>query len=131
MHSSNHFQPKIENSTLPRDEFIRLLELFVNENWENHETYSNFIRGFGKNFDDFSSQQSVRLIQSLVNAGLNQEDILEAVIKKVIADDNSRTRIDFKRQMIVNLIATSVKSDATTSKAFESLVSSETLDKLL
>jgi len=49
----------------------------------------------------------------MVNAGLNQEDILEAVIEKVIADDNSRTSIDAKRRMIVNLIATSVQGDAT------------------
>lgn len=118
MHSSNHLQPKIENLELRRDEFIRLLELFVSENWQNHETYNNFIRGFGNNFDDFTSQQSVRFIQNLVNAGLNQEDILEAVIEKVIADDNSRTSIEAKRRMIVNLIATSVQSDATTNNAF-------------
>jgi len=67
----------------------------------------------------------------MVNAGLNQEDILEAVIEKVIADDNSRTSIDAKRRMIVNLIATSVQGDATKNKAFESLVSSETMEKLL
>ena len=67
----------------------------------------------------------------MVNAGLNQEDILEAVIEKVIADDNSRIPIDAKRRMIVNLIATSVQGDATKNKAFESLVSSETLEKVL
>ena len=62
---------------------------------------------------------------------MNQEDILEAVIEKVIADDNSRTSLEAKRKMIVNLIATSIQSDATKNQAFESLISAETLDKLL
>ena len=49
----------------------------------NHETYNNFIRGFGNNFDDFNEVDSVRFISMLVKVGLNQTDILDAVIEKV------------------------------------------------
>ena len=53
--------------------------MFVNEKWENHETYNGFIRGFGIKFEDFTDEEAVNIISLLVKAGLNQEDILEAV----------------------------------------------------
>lgn len=34
-----------------RNDFMDLLEMFVAEGWVNHETYNNFIRGFGNNFE--------------------------------------------------------------------------------
>ena len=46
--------PKLESLEMTRAQFIHLLEMFVSESWENHDTYNSFIRGFGNSFDDFS-----------------------------------------------------------------------------
>ncbi len=60
--TSNHYKTKLEELGMPKREFLKLLDLFVNENWQNHETYNNFIRGFGNNFDTFNKAESVRFI---------------------------------------------------------------------
>jgi len=72
---------------LPINEFSELLELFVDQKWQNHETYNSFIRGFGSKFEDFSDLEAINFISLLVKAGLNQVDILEAVIEKVLASN--------------------------------------------
>lgn len=73
----------IDNMDLSTRAFMDLLEIFVTEDWKNHETYNSFIRGFGNSFDKFGARDSVRFVQNLVEAGLNQLDILEAVIDKI------------------------------------------------
>lgn len=76
-----------------RDEFLELLEMFVSQKWMNHETYNNFIRGFGNNFEAFNEIDAVTFITQLVKAGLNQNDILDAVIEKVNTGNNQRVNI--------------------------------------
>ena len=91
--------------------------MFVGENWQNHETYNGFIRGFGIKFEDFTDEEAVNIISLLVKAGLNQEDILEAVIEKVLASTNKLSN-GKRRKMILNLIATTLDADAASSSAF-------------
>ncbi len=63
---------------------------------------------------------------------MNQEDILEAVIDKVlVTDPKARINTDGNRKMILNLIATAVQSEAKIEGAFEKLISAEVLDELL
>ena len=54
LHTSSHMSPKLESLEMTRAQFIHLLEMFVSESWENHDTYNSFIRGFGNSFEDFS-----------------------------------------------------------------------------
>ena len=54
LYTSGHLSQKIESLDMYRDKFNDLLEMYVNESWENHDTYNSFIRGFGNSFDDFS-----------------------------------------------------------------------------
>lgn len=68
---SNHYKTQLEKLDMSRVNFIKLLELFVQNEWKNHETYNDFIRGFGNEFDQFNQIDSVRFIQLLVQAGLN------------------------------------------------------------
>lgn len=64
--------------------------------------------------------------------GLNQEDILEAVIEKVmVMDPKTRINTDANRKMILNLIATAVQSETKIEGAFEKFISTEVLDELL
>jgi len=83
LHASNTLADNIVKLNMQRTEFLNLLNMFVSEGWSNHETYNNFIRGFGNNFDAFSDTDSVNFISLLVRAGLNQADILDAVIEKL------------------------------------------------
>jgi hypothetical protein len=47
--------------------------------------------GFGESFDDFSNNQAIKFIDLLTQAGLNQVDILEAIIDKVFASEQKAT----------------------------------------
>ena len=73
------------------DKFLNLLNMFVKEGWYNAQTYNSFIKGFGEGFDDFNNTQATKFISLLVQAGLNQTDILEAVIDKVLSDEKRTT----------------------------------------
>lgn len=117
LHTSNHLKTRLENFELSRFDFLDLLDMFVSTNWQNHETYNNFIRGFGSNFDEFTDQQAVRFVKALVGAGLNQVDILDAVIEKVL---QNKTRLSpaMKGKMVVDLISTAVQADAVGGEAF-------------
>ena len=105
-----------------RSQFINLLEMYVNESWENHDTYNSFIRGFGNSFDDFSEQHMVKFVTLLGKAGLNQQDILEAVIEKVNSSADRRSTAPMTRNMILDLIATGIKFDALKSDAFTEFI---------
>lgn len=62
LHSSHYLKERIETIDMKRDEFIALIEMFAQEEWSNHETYNNFIKGFGEDFDKFSSEHCVTFI---------------------------------------------------------------------
>ena len=65
-----------------------------------------------------------------MEAGLNQIDILEAVIEKVLAEEQARgsTR-QVKSQIVFDLIQAGLGADAATNPAFERLVDPTNLDK--
>lgn len=90
LNTSDRYAEKLERFAMSINEFSDLLELFVEHKWQNHETYNGFIRGFGVKFEEFSNQEAVNFISLLVKAGLNQGDILEAVIEKVNASLNKQ-----------------------------------------
>ena len=71
MQSSNQLSSKIENMELRQEKFLNLLNMFVDEGWENAQTYNSFIKGFGEGFDDFSEVRATQFIALLVKAGLN------------------------------------------------------------
>ena len=98
--SSNSLSEKIENVELRRDKFLNLLDMFVQEEWKNAQTYNSFIKGFGESFDDFSDVQATKFVSLLIKAGLNQVDILEAVIEKVMANTDTRTPNNAKVNMV-------------------------------
>lgn len=87
MQASNSLSPKLENMELRNDKFLNLLDMFVKEGWYNAQTYNSFIKGFGEGWDDFNDVQATKFISLLVKAGLNQIDILEAVIDRVLSDE--------------------------------------------
>ena len=70
-HTSNHLKEKIEKVDMRNHDFVSLIEMFADEEWQNVETYNSFINGFGENFDEFSSSHSVTFIQKLIQAGVN------------------------------------------------------------
>jgi len=98
---------RLENFELPRHDFLDLLDMYASTNWQNFETYNGFIRGFGSNFDKFSEREGVRFVKALVGAGLNQIDILEAVIEKVL-ENQARLTQPMKCKMIIDLITTAI-----------------------
>lgn len=92
IHCQESLAPRLESVDMQRIYFLDLLEMFVSNNWNNSQTYNSFIMGFGESFDEMSDSQAVRFIELLTRAGLNQVDILEAVIDKVInSKDRRRT----------------------------------------
>ena len=130
LNTSDRYAEKLEKFGLPINEFSELLELFVDQKWQNHETYNSFIRGFGSKFEDFSDLEAINFISLLVKAGLNQVDILEAVIEKVLAS-NVRSSQDKKKKMIIDLLITALNANAAESPAFNKLIQTEQLDSML
>ena len=128
MNTSNYLKPRIESFDMTRLEFLDLLELFVSEDWQNHETYNSFIRGFGEAFDDFNAPQASRFISLLVDAGLNQRDIFEAVLEKVDQTERFISE-DAKRQTIMRMITSATEGDILSSEAFNTFISKESLEK--
>ena len=47
------------------------------------DTYNQLIDAFGDNFDQFNSKEAARVCKSLARAGLKQEDVFDACIKKI------------------------------------------------
>ena len=95
-----------------KGEFLNLLDLFVEEDWKNHETYNSFIRGFGNEFDNFTPLQSARFVHSLASAGLNQTDIFEAVLDKINSSEMmSRVSYDLRCNIIMKMVQTAVEAD--------------------
>ena len=72
----------------------------------------------------------VQFVKLLGQAGLNQQDILEAVIEKVNSNADRPSR-PMNRNMILDLIATGLKFDSLSSDAFTEFVQPENLDKHL
>ena len=48
-------EDRLESIDMSRIQFLDLLEAFVDEKWKNHETYNSFIKGFGSEFENFTS----------------------------------------------------------------------------
>ena len=129
MQSSTSLAPKLENMELRQDKFLNLLKMFVDESWYNAQTYNSFIKGFGEGFDDFSSVQATKFISLLVKAGLNQIDILEAVVDKVLSDEKNYLNRYNKSELILDLIDAGLGADAGSNPAFEKLIDPANLDK--
>ena len=98
--------------------FLALLNMFVDEEWSNSETYNTFIRGFGENFDDFTPKQSVNFARLLVTAGINQSDIVEAVIEKFLVCAPDLDILE-KRALFADLVSIAVQGDITSNPAVE------------
>ena len=64
----------------------------------------------------------VRFVTLLGKAGLNQQDILEAVIENVNSNADRKTPQQSNRNMILDLIATGIKFDALSSGAFTEFI---------
>ena len=64
----------------------------------------------------------VRFVTLLGKAGLNQQDILEAVIENVNSNADRKTPQQSNRNMILDLIATGIKFDALSSDAFTEFI---------
>lgn len=79
-YASDSLQDKIEKVDMHRGNFIGLLKTFVDSQWRNNETYNTFIRGFGNDFEKFNDEQAVKFVSLLVQANLNQADIIDAVV---------------------------------------------------
>lgn len=125
-HCSNKLTPSIENFEMSRWQFLRLLNLFVDEDWQNHETYNSFIRGFGSQFEEFNNEESVKFIKSLVKVGLNQQDILEAVTEKVLSGE-SPAKGARQQALLVDLMQTAIDANATETESFQKLISEDHL----
>lgn len=123
--------PKLENMEIRNDKFLDLLNMFVKEGWYNAQTYNSFIKGFGEGFDDFNDTQATKFISLLVQAGLNQTDILEAVIDKVLSNEKRTTSAFSKTNLIIDLVDAGLGADAASIPAFEKLVDPANLDEFL
>ena len=64
----------------------------------------------------------VKFVTLLAQAGLNQNDILEAVIEKVNSSTDRRSSLPMNRNMILDLISTGIKFDALSSDAFTEFI---------
>lgn len=128
LHSSKYLEEKLETmDSINRFQFLDLLEAFVMEKWSNHETYNTFIKGFGHEFENFSDVQSVKFISLLVQAGLNQSDILDAVIEKV----GSSKRV-VKPSFVVDIVQAALDADVVDkSEAFTKFLESEDVVSLI
>lgn len=104
LHASNHLGNRIAELGLRREQFLDLLEVFVRENWRNADTYNRFIDGFGVGCEQFPPQQAARFISLLVQAGLNQVDILDEVINKTVTESDGIRRQDQKSRLILDLV---------------------------
>ena len=131
LQASSSLGPKLENMELRNDTFLKLLNMFVKEGWYNAQTYNSFIKGFGEGFDDFNDTQATKFISLLVQAGLNQTDILEAVIDKVLSNEKRNTSTSNKINLILDLVDASLGADAASNPAFEKLVDPANLDEYL
>ena len=94
LHASDHFVPMLEAGELNMDQVNRLLNIFVSENWQSHQTYNGFIRGFGNQFEEATVPQSIEFIKLMVEAGLNQIDILDAIIDKTTESFDTGRRLN-------------------------------------
>ena len=129
---SENYAPNIEELSIRQDNFLNLLELLVRCNFSKLETFNSFIRGFGNNFDDFAVDNAIRFIDLLVQAGLNQVDILDAVIEKFNSSKSNRfARKSQVGKQIFSLVETALEANAAESPALANLLKDESLTKRL
>ena len=82
-HASDHISPRLENLDERQDRFLKLLETFVNEGWNDTATYDSFISGFINNSKKFNDYQATKFVCLLAKAGINRTDLIDSVIKRV------------------------------------------------
>lgn len=64
-------------------ELNNLMEKYSRIESRDIDAYNNFISSFGENFHSFNETDLVKFTQYLVNIGMSQEDIFEAVIERI------------------------------------------------
>jgi len=60
-----------------------LTELYKRTDSRDENSFNSLISAFGTNFHDFNELQLVAFTRFLAHAGLNQEDIFEAVVERM------------------------------------------------
>eukprot|EP00352_Strombidinopsis_acuminata_P003566 CAMPEP_0176389280 /NCGR_PEP_ID=MMETSP0126-20121128/38252_1 /TAXON_ID=141414 ORGANISM="Strombidinopsis acuminatum, Strain SPMC142" /NCGR_SAMPLE_ID=MMETSP0126 /ASSEMBLY_ACC=CAM_ASM_000229 /LENGTH=214 /DNA_ID=CAMNT_0017758003 /DNA_START=47 /DNA_END=691 /DNA_ORIENTATION=+ len=65
------------------DKMPKLTELYKRTDSRDENSFNSLISAFGTNFHDFNELQLVAFTRFLAHAGLNQEDIFEAVVERM------------------------------------------------
>ena len=105
--------------------FLKAVDKYVSCGWMISDTYNAFVMSFGKKFDEFTTQQLIQFCGCLSRAGLRQEDIFEAVVKK-LKQFGEKSKLHFN-DIYVPLLKQMGDLNLTDNPVFQELTSQEFL----